>query len=306
MIKTIEQIVDASQIVYSSDSGYTYTYNHSLGTGDYLVEVLDENNNTRNTSCLFRKENDYVQVSFPSNTFNGTWKILVIYEDGTTETNFPKKRLFEQTLVQENEIQNYGDWRLALGVVGQPTYNMTLNQFKTFCQTSLDSSLYLLKSNNLSDVDNVATARQNLNVYSKQEVDNFVDNLYPASGYVDTISAFTSSGTPLDNPVTFIPVKDFSGFQCQMSFNTSLNSSISNRNIGSVTVTSLGGVTLKAEEQYFPIYYWANNVYYNGQLVVTPVQSSNNLVLNFKISLVNTGTYQKSCQIAFHFNIGKN
>lgn len=299
MIKSVNKTVDSSDVIVSVD-GYYFDYNHNLGKTEYLTTVTDENNEVRNTSCLFQKYDNYVRVYFPNNTFEGQWTISIYYEDGSAAANYPKKRLFEQTLVDENDIDRYADWRIALGCAGLPTWNMTLSLFKTYCQSTLDSSLYLIKGNNLSDVDNVATARQNLNVYSKSEVNSLIGNLYSASGYVSTVSSFTpSSSTPLDNPVTFIPTIDFAGVQVQMSFNTAL--APSNRTIGSVVLTPVTGASLQIQEQYVPVFYWISGNFYLGQMRLVPTTNADDTVtISFILDAPVAGS--KNCNLAFHID----
>lgn len=297
MIKSLTKTVDSSDIIV--DNGYYYDFYHNIGNLDYLTTVTDTNNEVRNTSCLFKKEDNYVRVFFPNNTFNGVWSISIYYEDGSSASNYPKKRLFEQSLVAEADLDNYADWRIALGGSGLPTWNMTLSLFKTYCQATLDSSLYLIKGNNLSDVENKATARQNLNVYSKSEVDTLIENLYSASGYVASVSSFNSSATPIDNPVTFIPSIDFAGVQIQMSFNTNLNPT--NRTIGNIVLTPVTGSVLDVKEQYVPVYYWISSNFYVGQMRLVPtLNGDNTTTINFILDAPVSGV--KNCSLAFHLD----
>lgn len=298
MLRSIQRTVDSSDVVVS-ENGYYFDFYHNIGSLDYLTTVTDENNEVRNTSCLFTKNENFLRVFFPNNTFAGSWTISIYYEDGSSAAQYPRKRLFEQTLIEEEDLDRFADWHIAVGAAGQPTWNMTLSLFKTYCQSTLDSSLYLIKGNNLSDVENVATARQNLGVYSTSEVNALVSNLYSASGYVQTVSSFTPSSTPLDNAVTFIPTIDFAGVQFQMSFNTSL--ALTNRTIGSITLTPVSGATLRVQEQVAPVFYWISGNFYVGQMRMVPTTNADNSVkITFILDAPVAGT--KNCSLASHLD----
>jgi len=77
------------------------------------------------------------------------------------------KRLFEQPIeIPANQgMEN----RIAFGRTGVATKNMTFNDLISWLNNKLS---FLRPSQNLNDVQNKATARNNLNVYSKNEVYN--------------------------------------------------------------------------------------------------------------------------------------
>lgn len=77
------------------------------------------------------------------------------------------KRLFEQSIeIPANQgMEN----RIAFGRTGVATKNMTFNNLISWLNSKLS---FLHPSQNLNDVQNKATARNNLNVYSKDEVYN--------------------------------------------------------------------------------------------------------------------------------------
>ena len=64
-----------------------------------------------------------------------------------------------------------GDWRVAIGKSNTISKNITLTNFYALLMGKLG---FLKVTNNLSDLANPATARTNLGVYSKTEVDNKV------------------------------------------------------------------------------------------------------------------------------------
>ena len=77
------------------------------------------------------------------------------------------KRLFEQPI--EIPANQGMEKRIAFGRTGVATKNMTFNDLISWLNSKLS---FLRPSQNLNDVQNKATARNNLNVYSKDEVYN--------------------------------------------------------------------------------------------------------------------------------------
>lgn len=78
------------------------------------------------------------------------------------------KALFEQPLQENPDYQHsYDTHRFAFGKAGAPTLNVTLSAFKTWLRNTLTG--WLESSQNLADLPNKATSRNNLSVYSKAE-----------------------------------------------------------------------------------------------------------------------------------------
>lgn len=301
MIQTQTKTLLSSEVTYDENVGYYYDYYHYLGTDNYIVTVTGANNAILNTANLFSKSDQYVRVFCPNDTFTESWKISVIYEDGASTDTLPKKRLFEQTVIDPEDISDYADWRLAVGGPSRQVSNVALSTLKTFCQSSLDSSIYLLKANDLSDLNDFATARNNLDVYDKETIDSLSDSLFSASGYVSTVSEFTAGEDPLSTTPTVVSALDFSGVQIQMSFTTSLVSS--SREIGYVTLTPASGVTLEVSRQVFPVFYWVSNGYYVGQLQAVPTTVGDNVRIDFILDQPVSGT--KVSFASFHINASK-
>ena len=76
-------------------------------------------------------------------------------------------RLFERTINNDPSTSK----RIAFGAAGVVTETMTLASFLNWLLTNLG---FLKITSNLSDLNNVATARTNLGVYSKGETDTLL------------------------------------------------------------------------------------------------------------------------------------
>ena len=198
MIKIKKQHFNGSDVM--SEAGeYYYIFRHLLNTTNYLVSIVDDESNIRNTGNIFTKTETDVKITVPNDSI-GTWEVSVYYEDNSQQ-DLTKKRLFEQDLIPLNDIPNYLDYNVAVGRPYSSAVNMKLADLKSFCQSALDSSIYLLRGNNLSDLLSVSDARQNLNVYDKQYVDAYLENFIPRSGFISSVSPFTPEGSTHNAPV---------------------------------------------------------------------------------------------------------
>ena len=198
MIKIKKQRFNGSDVMREAGE-YYYIFRHLLNTTNYLVSIVDNEGNIRNTGNIFTKTEMDVKITVPNDSI-GTWEVSVYYEDNSQQ-DLTKKRLFEQDLIPLDDIPNYLDYNVAVGRPSSSTVNMKLADLKSFCQSSLDSSIYLLRGNNLSDLLSVSDARQNLNVYDKQYVDAYLENFIPRSGFISSVSTFTPEGSTWLTPV---------------------------------------------------------------------------------------------------------
>lgn len=101
-------------------------------------------------------------------------------------------RLFEQS--GETTPGNLAD-RLAYGRSGVPTKNITLQNFVNWVSSIISA---LRPSNNLSDVDDLATARTNLDVYDTTTID---DALF--------LKADKTNVLEKDNTTSYTPTQDY-------------------------------------------------------------------------------------------------
>ena len=198
MIKIKKQRFNGSDVM-SETGEYYYIFRHLLNTTNYLVSIVDDESNIRNTGNIFTKTETDVKITVPNNSI-GTWEVSVYYEDNSQQ-DLTKKRLFEQDIIPLNDIPNYLDYNVAVGRPYSSAVNMKLADLKSFCQNSLDSSIYLLRGNNLSDLLSVSDARQSLNVYGKEYVDAYLENFIPRSGFISSVSTFTPEGSTWLTPV---------------------------------------------------------------------------------------------------------
>lgn len=275
MIKIKKQRFNGSDVMVG-EGEYYYIFRHLLNTTNYLVSIVDDEGNIRNTGNIFTKTETDVKITLPNNSI-GTWEVSVYYEDNSQQ-DLTKKRLFEQDLIPLNDIPNYLDYNVAVGRPSSSTVNMKLADLKSFCQSSLDSSIYLLRGNNLSDLLSVSDARQNLNVYDKQYVDAYLENFIPRSGFISSVSPFTPSGSTWLTPVVST-VKNANGINAYVDVKliNGEGGTTQGINLGYLDVMPIAGATLAATVTSAVMFTWfvTNNVlttnqnYTNGQIKAT-------------------------------------
>ena len=244
MIKIKKQRFNGSDVM--SEAGeYYYIFRHLLNTTNYLVSIVDDESNIRNTGNIFTKTEIDVKITVPNDSI-GTWEVSVYYEDNSQQ-DLTKKRLFEQDLIPLSDIPNYLDYNVAVGRPYSSAVNMKLADLKSFCQSSLDSSIYLLRGNNLSDLRSVSDARQNLNVYDKQYVDAYLENFIPRAGFISSVSPFTPSGMTHNAPIVST-VKNANGVNVYVDakLNPSEGDTTQGINLGYLDVMPISGATLAA------------------------------------------------------------
>ena len=272
MIKIKKQRFNGSDVM-SEVGEYYYIFRHLLNTTNYLVSIVDNEGNIRNTGNIFTKTEMDVKITVPNNSI-GTWEVSVYYEDNSQQ-DLTKKRLFEQDLIPLNDIPNYLDYNVAMGRPSSSTVNMKLADLKSFCQSALDSSIYLLKGNNLSDLQSTQEARQSLNVYDKQYVDAYIENFIPRSGFISSVSSFTPEGSTWNTPVVST-VRNTNGINVYVDVKliNGEGDTTQGINLGYLDVMPIAGATLAATvtSAVMFTYFTTSNVltsnqnYTNGQI----------------------------------------
>ena len=280
MIKIKKQRFNGSDVM-SETGEYYYIFRHLLNTTNYLVSIVDNEGNIRNTGNIFTKTETDVKITVPNDSI-GTWEVSVYYEDNSQQ-DLTKKRLFEQDIIPRNDIPNYLDYNVAVGRPYSSAVNVKLADLKSFCQSSLDSSIYLLRGNNLSDLRSVSDARQNLNIYDKQYVDAYLENFIPRSGFISSVSPFTPSGSTHNTPVVST-VKNANGINAYVDVKliNGEGDTTQGINLGYLDVMPIAGATLAATVTSAVMFTWfggANGVttrenYTNGQIKVTVANTS--------------------------------
>lgn len=196
------------------DGVTTYTANHGLGTKNILCTLIDPSGDVMNGSNMFTLTDNTVTVNIVSSSFNGSYKLSVYYEDGSN--NYNKKKLFEQALVPYNNLNQYGDYRVAIGKAESMTQNVTLNDFKN---GMAGQNLPYLSDNPTNwdfDLSEKLMAQYKLDVYNKSLVDNMYSSVYPVTGIIDSISSFTRNTTTLSTDPTLTTVIHPSGVHITM------------------------------------------------------------------------------------------
>lgn len=275
MIKIKKQRFNGSDVMREVGE-YYYIFRHLLNTTNYLVSIVDNEGNIRNTGNIFTKTEMDVKITVPNDSI-GTWEVSVYYEDNSQQ-DLTKKRLFEQDIIPLNDIPNYLDYNVVVGRPSSSTVNMKLADLKSFCQSSLDSSIYLLKGRNLGDLQSPQEARQNLNVYGKEYVDAYLENFTPRSGFISSVSSFTPEGSTWLTPVVST-VRSANGINVYLE--TKLipgeGDTTQGINLGYLDVMPIAGATLAATvtSAVMFTYFTTSNMlttnqnYTNGQIKAT-------------------------------------
>ena len=275
MIKIKKQRFNGSDVM--SEAGeYYYIFRHLLNTTNYLVSIVDDESNIRNTGNIFTKTEMDVKITVPNDSI-GTWEVSVYYEDNSQQ-DLTKKRLFEQDLIPLSDIPNYLDYNVAVGRPSSSTVNMKLADLKSFCQRAQDSPIYLLRGNNLSDLLSPSEARQNLNVYDRQYVDGYLSNFIPRTGFISSVSSFTPEGSTWNTPVVST-VKNANGVNVYIDVKLFEGEGDTTQgiNLGYLDVMPIAGATLAATVTSAVMFTYfttlnvltTNQNYTNGQIKAT-------------------------------------
>ena len=282
MLKVKTQKFTNADVIFDRRVGqYYFIMPHNLGTQNYLVSVTDNEGNIRNTSNLFVKDNNQLLVNVPG--FNiGIWTCQVYYEDGSQQ-DLSKKRLFEQDLIPLEELHNYLNYNVAIGRPNSSTVNISLANLKSFCQSTLDTSIYLLRNNNLSDLLSIPAAQQNLNVYDKTYIDSFLQSFIPKNGYIGNASSFIVSGQTTYAPVVST-VRGTHGVNAYLEtkLTGSEGTNTAGIQLGYIDVTPITGTTFTANTITSVLFTWfttsnvitSSQIFTQGELRVTPTNLS--------------------------------
>lgn len=182
--------VTNDDVIKEGDYGKYYIYlRHNLNIDTLLVQWYDDNGNIRSHTGNIKVIDANTVLVYTGGEITGDHKINIIQD----KSNVLKgRRLFNQPVISSSEIDQ--TYRFAIGRPGFPTKNITLDSFSNAMAEILGTE-YLKVDNNLSEIVDSgaaaqAQARENLDVYSIQEIDDTYmrkddpDNLSTLSQYV--------------------------------------------------------------------------------------------------------------------------
>ena len=202
MIANLQYEISSTDVLTSLGRTY-YVATHNLGTTNLLITLVSPSGDVMNGNDMFSLTDNQVVVEIPSQSFSGKYKLYIYYNTGSTG-NFTKKKLFEQSLIDYDDIADYGDYRIAVGKAGTPTKNVTIDDFKAGLA---DSQTLPYLSDDPNDWDFTLTERMaaqyKLNVYDKAITDSMYSGAYPVTGVIDSVSAFTKNSGNISGTVTF-------------------------------------------------------------------------------------------------------
>jgi len=147
------------------NGSYQLEYQHNLGTQDVVPSWKDNDGIHRAIGDLFQVIDDNNIILSCNEIISGTHTLYLEYDEaGVTASG---RRLFELSTTADPALT----LRLALGKAATPASNITLGAFLTWLLAKLS---FLKVHSNLSDLQNVATARANLVVYSQAQVNAYL------------------------------------------------------------------------------------------------------------------------------------
>lgn len=301
MIKQKKYTFTSSNVV-EINGEYRVNITHNIGNTNYLVSVVNNDGEIVNTSNLFYIGSNRVSIFVPNDSISGIWSVYIYYDTDLDGYGF--KRLFEQPI--QNNLNGVLDYKFAFCDSNGVIKNITVADLHNIIQNNLDLNLYCLRSNNLSDVASVSTARNNLDVYSKTEVNNLIGDMYPQSGYISSITEYQPA-----SGLTAIPTidiyGDFCGFDLNLNYTVSdsfVTTSGTGINLGYFDVIPMNGVTLTFRPTYSAmfIYYQGDaqhtSHFGGGQIALIPTASGNNVRFNIYIWKlgITGGNYNVECK----------
>ena len=165
MANTVKHIFTNADL----DANFTLTYTHNQNTTNIIPEWYDETGSNRTTAELFQIIDLNTIKLYCGGPITGSHYILIVCADNNTGG----KKLFHLPLITILD----SDHRLPVGKNDSVlASNITYGNLISTITNSIGNNV-LLKSNNLSDLSNLSTARTNLSVYSKAQVDSFIQAL---------------------------------------------------------------------------------------------------------------------------------
>lgn len=301
MIKQKKYTFTSSNVV-EIDGEYRVNITHNIGNTNYLVTVVNNDGEIVNTSNLFYIGSNRVSIFVPNDSISGIWSVYIYYDTDLDGYGF--KRLFEQPI--QNNLDGVLDYKFAFCDSNGVIKNITVADLHNIIQNNLDLNLYCLRSNNLSDVASVSTARNNLDVYSKTEVNNLIGDMYPQSGYISSITEYQPA-----SGLTAIPTidiyGDFCGFDMNLNYTVSdsfVTTSGTGINLGYFDVIPMNGVTLTFRPTYSAMFIYCQgdaqhaSHFGGGQIALIPTASGNNVRFNiymWKLGITG-GNYNVECK----------
>lgn len=278
MIRQKQYSFTASDVIQDNNEYYIQIV-HRIGHRNYLATVVNNNYEVVNTSNLIRSYTNYMRVYVPNGSIVGTWFVNIYYSD-SSDIEYTFKRLFEQPT--QMNLNGVTDWRFAYADSNGEIKNITVSELKALLQSNAVASNYLLRSNNLSDIPNKATARNNLDTYSKTEIDDMFTGL---ENGIASISSFVPASGFSSLPSVTI-TKSFAGFSLSFAYTANTTDGIhideNGKTVGTFDVIPVQGQTISFQDTFSPMSMYMQGTqqraefYSVGQIGLFPQTDGNN------------------------------